>query len=54
MRAEITGIIDVLKSADFYGAGDSVEIAKGKYEYVSSWVDFKRKIKRVCRSSRKL
>jgi len=54
MRAEITGIIDILKSADlksadFYGAGESVEIAKGKYEYVSSWVDFKRKIKRVWR-----
>ena len=43
----ITNIIDVLKSGDFYGAGDSVEIAKGKHEYVSSWVDFKRKLKRV-------
>ena len=53
MRAEITGIIDVLKSADFYGAGDSVEIAKGKYEYVSSWVDFKRKIVRQWQSLKK-
>jgi hypothetical protein len=53
MRAEITGIIDVLKSADFYGAGESVEIAKGKYEYVSSWVDCKRKIIRQWRSLKK-
>jgi hypothetical protein len=52
MRAEITGIIDVLKSADFYGAGESVEIAKGKYEYVSSWVDFKRKVRRVWQSKK--
>jgi hypothetical protein len=52
MRAEITGIIDVLKSADFYGAGESVEIAKGKYEYVSSWGDFKRKVRRVWQSKK--
>ena len=49
----ITNIIDVLKSNDFYGAGDSVEIAKGKHEYVSSWVDFKRKVKRAWQSKKR-
>lgn len=53
MKADITNIIKVLQSCDFYGAGDSVEIAKGKYEYVSSWVDCKRKIKRTWQSLKK-
>ena len=47
MKADISNIIKVLQSGDFYGAGECVEIAKGKNEYVSTWREFKRKIKRV-------
>jgi len=52
MRADITNIIDVLQSGDFYGAGEHVEIAKGKNEYVDNWKGFKRKIKRVWQSKK--
>ena len=43
----ITNIIDILQSKDFYGAGECTEIAKGKFEYVSTWRGFKRKVKRI-------
>ncbi len=46
----IANIINVLQSSEFYGAGDNVEIAKGKYEYVSTWKGFKRKVKRQWQS----
>ena len=38
--------IKALQSGDFYGAGEYTEIAKGKYEYTTSWRDFIYKIKR--------
>lgn len=41
----ITEIIDLLQSQDFYGAGKYTEIAKGKYQLVTSWKIFKEKIK---------
>ena len=50
MKADISNIIKVLQSGDFYGAGKCVEIAKGKNEYVSTWREFKRKIIRQWRS----
>jgi hypothetical protein len=43
----ISDIIKTLQSDDFYGAGDYVEIAKGKNELVTDWRGFKRKTKRV-------
>jgi len=43
----ISDIIKTLQSNDFYGAGEYVEIAKGKNELVLNWYDIKRKIKRV-------
>ncbi len=42
----ITDIINLLQKADFYGAGEFTEIAKGKHQYVSNYKGFKRKIKR--------
>lgn len=42
----IVDIIKTLQSNDFYNGGEHIEIAKGKYEFVTSWKDFKRKIKR--------
>lgn len=39
-------IIKVLQSGDFYGAGESVEIAKGKNEIVLSWSGISEKLKR--------
>ena len=43
----ITDIINLLQKADFYGAGEYTEIAKGKHQYVTNYKGFKRKIKRV-------
>jgi len=41
----ITEIIDLLQKGNFYGAGKYTEIAKGKYQLVTSWKIFKEKIK---------
>jgi len=45
----ISDIIKTLQSDDFYGAGDYVEIAKGKNELVTDWRGFKRKMRRIVR-----
>lgn len=44
---KITDIIELLHKSEYYGSFKSIEIAKGKYEYINSWVGFKRKIKRI-------
>ena len=46
----IVEILDVLRSNEFYGAGECTEIAKGKHEYVTTWKGFKRKVKRILKS----
>ena len=46
----IAEIIKILQTKDFYGAGSYTEIAKGKYEMVTSWKGMKRKIKRQWQS----
>jgi hypothetical protein len=46
-------IIKALQSDDYYGAGEYVELAKGKHEYTLKWYDVKRKIKRQWRSRNK-
>jgi hypothetical protein len=46
----IVEILEVLKTKEFYGAGECTEIAKGKYEYVTTWKGFKRKLKRAWQS----
>jgi len=43
----IRDIIETLQKGDYYGAGEYTEIAKGKYEYITGWKGFKRKIKRA-------
>ena len=39
-------IINILRSQNFYGCSDNIEIAKGKNEMVTDWKGFKRKMKR--------
>jgi hypothetical protein len=39
--------LKALQSDDFYGSGHYVELAKGKHELVTTWADFKIKIKRT-------
>lgn len=48
----ITLLIKELQSKPHYGVSETIEIAKGKNEYINSWVDFKRKIKRLWLSRR--
>ena len=48
----IKAVIDVLRSNDFYGGGKNIEIAKGKYQMVSNWSQFKGKIKRIIKSKK--
>jgi len=47
---DIVKIITLLNSNDFYGCGNNIEIAKGKYKYTTTWKGFKYKIRRVWRS----
>jgi hypothetical protein len=42
----ITQIIELLQSHEFYNVSEEVEIAKGKYEYVTTFKDGYNKIKR--------
>jgi hypothetical protein len=39
-------IINILRSQEFFGVSDTIEIAKGKNEMVSTWKGLKRKLKR--------
>ena len=43
----IRQIIETLQLDSFYGAGDSTEIAKGKYELVTDFQGVKEKAKRL-------
>ena len=43
----ITDTIKILQKDNYYGGGEYIEIAKGKNEYITTWSDFKRKIKRL-------
>ena len=43
----IADIIKKLHSDDFYNVSESVEIAKGKNEIVTTWKDAFRQIKRI-------
>lgn len=45
----IAEIIDLLRKADFNGAGEYTEIAKGKHELVTNFSVLKNKIKRKWR-----
>lgn len=50
----IANIITLLQTNDFLGAGEFTEIAKGKNELVKNFSDFKRQIKRIWQSRKKL
>jgi|GEM_PF-1749450 hypothetical protein len=43
---EIKDIVDLIRSADYYGGGEAIEIAKGKNQLVTSWAGMIRKLKR--------
>jgi hypothetical protein len=42
-------IIKLLQSDNWYNLSKEVEIAKGKYQYVSTWKQFTRQLKRIIR-----
>ena len=46
----IAEIIDLLRKGEFYGAGEYIEIAKGKNEMITNFSVFKNKIKRKWQS----
>lgn len=46
-------IIELLHKDNYYGGGEIIELAKGKREYITTFKDFKRKIKRVWLSKSK-
>ena len=50
MDNSIIEIIDVLKKSEYYGAGKSVELAKGKNQITTTWRELKVKIKRIIKS----
>ncbi len=50
MSNDITEVIDILRRGDFYGAGDCVEVAKGRRQIVASWSGLKRKFKRTIKA----
>lgn len=43
----IADVITLLQKLDYVGAGENTEIAKGKYELVTNFSTFMRKIKRL-------
>ena len=47
---EIVNAINALRSGNFYGGGDSIEIAKGKHQITSTWSGLKTKIKRLIKA----
>lgn len=49
----ISKTIDLIRSQEFYGTSESIEIAKGKYQIVDSWSVFIRKLKRSIHGNRK-
>lgn len=52
MSNDITEVINILRQGNFYGAGDCVEIAKGKRQIVTTWSGLKTKIKRTIKAKK--
>ena len=50
----IAETIKLLGTNNFYNVSNNVEIAKGKYEIVSTWRIAKDKIKRIWRTKKRL
>tara|TARA_R110000765_G_scaffold302243_1_gene396562 strand:- start:1491 stop:1664 length:174 start_codon:yes stop_codon:yes gene_type:complete len=49
---EIILALDLLRSNNFYGGSECIEIAKGKNEIVYSWKGFITKIKRLIKAKK--
>ena len=49
----IKNIFELLAADNHYGVSERVEIAKGKYEYITSWKRAWEKIKRVMHYGKK-
>lgn len=47
MKIDIIDIVNLVRSSEFKGGGEHIEIAKGKYQLVDTWAGFKRKIGRM-------
>ena len=47
MKIDIINIVDLVRSNDFYGGSEAIEIAKGKNQLVHTWKGFKRRLKRI-------
>ena len=43
----IKNILDLLNASDWYGAGENIEIAKGKYLAVKDFEQMKEQLKRL-------
>jgi len=43
----IKNVIELLARGEYYGISEDIEIAKGKYEYITSWKRAWQKIKRL-------
>ncbi len=43
----ITNVIKLLQTDNFYNVSPEVEIAKGQYEYISTWRKFVKQAKRM-------
>jgi hypothetical protein len=46
-KAMIKNVIELLARGEHYGISEDIEIAKGKYEYITSWKRAWEKIKRL-------
>jgi hypothetical protein len=46
-KAMIKNVIELLARGEYYGISEDIEIAKGKYEYITSWKRAWQKIKRL-------
>jgi len=49
----ITKVIEIVGSDKFYNVSERVEIAKGKYEMITSWKQAKQQIKRIYKCRKK-
>ena len=47
MKIDIINIVDLVRSSDFKGGGEFIELAKGKHQLVSNWSGFIRKVGRI-------
>lgn len=48
----ISQLIDLLNLDDYYGESKTIDVAKGRYEYPSSWKATKHLLKRTWYGSR--